>query len=843
VTLEASYEPKTYKPGAGSLKTGVGFAYASPDDVLVTHVQTGRVLVRDLDYILSKDGSNGKGTIIARNDWPADDQWRLERTTPRNQRASLKPDEALPVAEIERSLDERALVQQEQDEELARAPKVGRGEAIGSLPTLAQRKGNLLLATAPVAYAAYDVDGNPTVDTPDNFAAPAKSWADKAEEQAERTEKNTGYVEEFTQGISYDTREDGEGATPVGKFFRVPIAGTDPRVYTRYQRTQTGSVEAAALAPAAVLASRDGATLIGLPQGGLLSQAITYLTPQMFGAKGDGETNDQAAFDALIAFSATGFGHNIVIPPGSYYVPNGWVINRPVNIRGEGSGISSVMPFVNPGARIYVDAGVTGLRIASGGNNANIMDLAFLANGKAGWAFGVDLERRAQLTNVFVTGFSGNGFNIDTSAGGNANLFRLTNCHAEGCDGHGLYIDGPDSNAGTTYGFNAVGCLGYGIYDSSFLGNHHYGAHSSTNTGAYFAEGLNATGSFIGCYSENKQWEVASSYFVKGGSNSFKNLSGPAADSSFIYVNPNTTQVKLASVSNGGSNYATAPDVTFSAPTGGVRAEAEAYVADGKIRRIDMKVFGKGYGVPPLVTILDPTGTGAKATARLGKPLYGSGYGQVWTVTIDEPGENYTNPTIIIAEPQAVTATGYAIINSGGAVIGVFITNKGEGYVTPPTVSFSNGGGSGAAAIAELTKPETSRLELSQAYGELFRWRCDSIGNRQSKYLRHVNYNSGDLALEYNVSNRWLLLTGESTQQTFGRASPQAFRFLASNLVVGSRHINVASTVPPTTGQWARGDVILAEAPSPGGSPGVVCTTGGTAGVSAVFKPLSNLSA
>jgi hypothetical protein len=58
----------------------------------------------------------------------------------------------------------------------------------------------------------------------------------------------------------------------------------------------------AALATTADLAATTGASLVGLTQGGTVQQAITYVTPEMFGAVGDGATDATAALQAMIDY-------------------------------------------------------------------------------------------------------------------------------------------------------------------------------------------------------------------------------------------------------------------------------------------------------------------------------------------------------------------------------------------------------------------------------------------------------------------------------------------------------------------------------------------------------------
>ena len=72
--------------------------------------------------------------------------------------------------------------------------------------------------------------------------------------------------------------------------------------------------------------------------------------------------------------------------------------------------------------------------------------------------------------------------------------------------GHGVYVHGPDSNAGIGIGINAVANGGWGIYGSSFLGNTYMGCHTSTNRGgAYKIEGGTNFSVLMGCYSESDQ--------------------------------------------------------------------------------------------------------------------------------------------------------------------------------------------------------------------------------------------------------------------------------------------------------------------------------------------------
>lgn len=139
-------------------------------------------------------------------------------------------------------------------------------------------------------------------------------------------------------------------------------------------------------------------------------------------------------------------------------------------------------------------------------------------------------------------------------------------------------------------------------------------------------------------------------------------------------------------MTNEGSGYVTVPAATFeAAPPGGVTATGTAVVYNGKVTSITSVIKGKGYLVPPLVTITAPP---AAVTAEGTSVLTGDGVG---SVTIDVPGGRYPiAPTATFeTPPSGVTATGTPVIDVNGAVVGMTDLVPGSGYVDPPAVTFS----------------------------------------------------------------------------------------------------------------------------------------------------------
>ena len=75
------------------------------------------------------------------------------------------------------------------------------------------------------------------------------------------------------------------------------------------------------------------------------------------------------------------------------------------------------------------------------------------------------------------------------------------------------------------------------------------------------------------------------------------------------------------------------------------------------------------------------------------------------TINTNGNGSGYSSPpSVIIGPPQTsngVQAAGTAVI-AAGSLVAVIIDEQGSGYTSAPSVSFSGGGGSGAAATAYL---------------------------------------------------------------------------------------------------------------------------------------------
>jgi len=146
---------------------------------------------------------------------------------------------------------------------------------------------------------------------------------------------------------------------------------------------------------------------------------------------------------------------------------------------------------------------ITGLAPLSAGDVVRIIPYA---------SNGIWLRGRALVRDCYIRNWLGDGIRIigDAIASGvgrgNANSWRVEGGRTENCDKHGLYLIGADVNAGYCIGLDSSENRGYGVYDSSFLGNTFIAAHTAANLrGAYRADNANNRSVWLGCYSESGQ--------------------------------------------------------------------------------------------------------------------------------------------------------------------------------------------------------------------------------------------------------------------------------------------------------------------------------------------------
>lgn len=226
----------------------------------------------------------------------------------------------------------------------------------------------------------------------------------------------------------------------------------------------------------------------------------------------------------------TTFWRPILFPAGLY------TFSRTMDVFGawiQGQQANTTLKFTNPDldcVRLHCPQGVGGtaplyLDGPGGSHPSKYGGVSILENitiqgiGKRrGVGAGVRAYKHFDARNVTLDDIPAGGWIVSGDHNrpekSNVNRFTMVNCRALSCGGDGLFVDGGDSSAGYTREFRAQSCDGWGIWDSSFLGNLHVAPSSVLNgTGpivntvpevqlAYYSDYPGASNVFINPYVE-----------------------------------------------------------------------------------------------------------------------------------------------------------------------------------------------------------------------------------------------------------------------------------------------------------------------------------------------------
>lgn len=175
-----------------------------------------------------------------------------------------------------------------------------------------------------------------------------------------------------------------------------------------------------------------------------------------------------------------------------------------------------------------------------------------------------------------------------------------------------------------------------------------------------------------------------------------------AAGSSGVNISNGTT-VTAITRTNAGSAYTSFPSIAISAPTTAGGVQAVANVAQMFANTATIQAGGTGYTVGNTVTLVGGTPASGAATYTISAVSGG-------VVTAVTP-LSFGAYTVLPTNPVSVTGgsgTGLTL-NVTYGVQNFTISNAGSGYIEQPTVTFSGGGGSGAAAYASVGSSTTIR--------------------------------------------------------------------------------------------------------------------------------------
>ena len=251
-----------------------------------------------------------------------------------------------------------------------------------------------------------------------------------------------------------------------------------------------------------------------------------------------------------------------------------------------------------------------------------------------------------------------------------------------------------------------------------------------------------------------------------------------AAGSSGVNISNGGTVTAITRTATG-SGYTAFPSVAITAPTTAGGVQATASVAQMVSNTATIQAGGTGYTLNDVVTLVGGTPATVASTYTVTAVTGG-------VVTAVTP-LNFTAYTVLPTNPVSVTGgTGAGLtLNVTYAIQSSFtITNAGSGYVEQPTVTFSGGGGSGAAAYATVGSIPTvksigSAISFSTAGGEQVR-----IVDSNSAATNYVALGGGTGAVSIFAEGSATNISETFSSKGTGSLTFQTNRFAQTQLLV-----------------------------------------------------------
>lgn len=159
--------------------------------------------------------------------------------------------------------------------------------------------------------------------------------------------------------------------------------------------------------------------------------------------------------------------------------------------------------------------------------------------------------------------------------------------------------------------------------------------------------------------------------------------------------------VASVSVGTAGTGYTSPPSVAFTGGSGGVQAVGTSTLK--VVGSVTITAGGTGYSVGNILTVVG----GTKSTAAT-LTISTVSSGVVTAVTITNAGAYTAIPSNAAATTVNTGGGAGCTVTLGYGVGSVVLSSSGVGYLTSPSVAFSGGAGSSAAATATLGAGATS---------------------------------------------------------------------------------------------------------------------------------------
>ncbi len=175
---------------------------------------------------------------------------------------------------------------------------------------------------------------------------------------------------------------------------------------------------------------------------------------------------------------------------------------------------------------------------------------------------------------------------------------------------------------------------------------------------------------------------------------------------------PATYYVSGIQMVQAGNGYSSVPSVVISGGSPTTAAVARAILRDGRITGVTLVKQGDGYSSAPSVVFSGGIASGESFTVN--------GMARLASVQLTTGGSGYTGtPTVSFATTNGLTNAYVIAYVADGRVAGLEILSTGDGATGPVGLSFSGGGGTGAAATASLEWRVTSVSVANGGSGHL----------------------------------------------------------------------------------------------------------------------------
>ena len=157
-----------------------------------------------------------------------------------------------------------------------------------------------------------------------------------------------------------------------------------------------------------------------------------------------------------------------------------------------------------------------------------------------------------------------------------------------------------------------------------------------------------------------------------------------------------TGEVIDATVTNGGIDYISAPNVIIDPPTAGTTAQADVVFSGVLLRRIERLAGGNNYTSDPTARLnSDDGGYHALLKSEIST-------NSIIEISMVSSGSGYDTSPVISFTGGGGCAVGTVVLTGGGGVATISVSQPGKGYTSPPTVVIKDPAGVNAVAIATL---------------------------------------------------------------------------------------------------------------------------------------------